>query len=98
MSNKIVVQFSVSNMSVMEDTLKRLGHAYVKDGSNLKINRPYYPISINSNEISCDSMNKSEVNVLIYEYQRDFYIKERIVRGESYEVTETNNEIIITVT
>jgi hypothetical protein len=81
----------------MEETLKKLGHAYSKTANGLSLNRAYYPIEIAKDEISCDSMHSHEVETIKCEYQRDFQIYERTVRGEQFEVTETKNEIVITV-
>jgi phosphoenolpyruvate carboxylase len=97
MSGKIVVSFEVTNMLIMEDTLKRLSHTYTKCEDHLLIARPYYNIEIRKDKITGDSMNRSEINKIKYEYQRDFQIHERTIRGETFEVAETKNEIVITV-
>ena len=97
MSNKIVICFEVTNMLMMEETLKRLGHQFTKSDQGLTISRSYYPIVISQKEISCDSMNTHEVDTIKSEYQRDFQVHERTVRGEQFEVTENKNEIIIMV-
>jgi hypothetical protein len=97
MSGKVVVSFQVTNMLIMEDTLKRLGHQFKKTSDGLIIERPYYNIDITKNQISCDSMNKNEVEKIRYEYQKDFQLHERAVRGETYDVAETRDEIVITV-
>jgi hypothetical protein len=81
----------------MEDTLKRLGHKFAKTNEGLSIDRPYYPIYITEQEISCDSMHCHEIDGLKSEYQKDFQIHERTVRGEQFEVTETKDEIVIMV-
>lgn len=97
MSGKIIISFAVTNMLLMEDTLKRLGHSYTKNKNGLSIPRSYYNIEINENKISSDSMNRLEVEKIKFEYQRDFQIHERAIRGESYEVAETKDEIVILV-
>jgi hypothetical protein len=81
----------------MEDTLKKLGYEYTKTNEGLSINRPYYPIEITKNEISCDSMNQRDLEKIKYMYQKDFQVYERTIRGEQFEVIETNQEIVIMV-
>jgi hypothetical protein len=97
MSNKIVVSFEVTNMLIMKETLKRLNHSFKEKRNSLEIYREYFPIKISQKEISMDSMNQKEVEIIKSEYQRDFQIYERTIRGETFEVTETKNEIVITV-
>jgi len=99
MSNKIVIIFEVTNMLLMEETLKRLGQgfAFTKTSTGLEIQRPYYNISIGKDSISCDSMHQQDVERIKSEYQRDYQVLERSIRGESFEVTETRNEIVILV-
>jgi len=97
MSGKISVLFEVKNMTIMEETLKRLNHAFSKQDNSLIVKRSYYNIVIEKNNISCDSMNRNEVESIKAEYQRDFQIHERTIRGETFEVTETSNEIVIMV-
>lgn len=97
MSGKVVTAFNVTNMLLMEDTLKRLNHKFSKTKNGLSIARAYYNIDITANEITCDSMNTSEVETIKSEYQRDYQLRERALRGETYEVTETSSEIVIIV-
>lgn len=97
MSNKIVITFEVTNMLIMQDTLKRLGHSFTKSGESLRIKKSYNDLIISKSGISCDSAQRSEVEKIKSEYQRDFQVHERTVRGESFEVTETKDEIIIMV-
>jgi hypothetical protein len=97
MSGKVITAFNVANMLLMEDTLKRLGHQCSKTKEGLSIARAYYNIDIKANEITCDSMNTSEVEKIKAEYQRDYQLRERALRGETFEVTETSNEIVIMV-
>jgi len=97
MSGKVEVTFEVTNMDVMQQTLEKLGHKFTKNGEVLTIARSYYNIEIAKNKISCDSMNTGEVERIKVEYQRDYQLYERAVRGEIYEMTETNNEIVIMV-
>lgn len=97
MSGKIHVDFNVTNMLLMEDTLKRLGHNYKKIKNGLSIARAYYNIEIHKDNITGDTMNRSEIEKIKAEYQRDFQLRERAIRGETYEVTETKNEIVILV-
>jgi hypothetical protein len=97
MSGKVITAFNVTNMLLMEDTLKRLGHQFTKTKNGLTIARAYYNIDITENEITCDSMNTSEVEKIKSEYQRDYQVQERALRGETFEVTETSNEIVIMV-
>lgn len=97
MSGREEILFEVTNIQIMEQTLKKLGHKYVKTGNVLSIARAYHPIEISNRMISCDTMNSHEVGIIKVEYQRDYQIYERAVRGEIYEMTETSNEIVITV-
>jgi len=97
MSGKVVVAFKVTNMEIMEQTLIRLNHEFESTDDGFIIKRPYYDIEIASEKISCDSMNTNEVDKIKYEYQKDFQIYERTIRGEQFEVTETKDEIIILV-
>jgi hypothetical protein len=97
MSGKILIGFEVANMTIMEETLKRLNHAFSKKNGSLVVKRNYYDIVIEKNNISCDSMNRNEVETIKAEYQRDFQVHERTLRGETFEVTETSNEIVIMV-
>jgi hypothetical protein len=97
MSSKIVICFEVTNMLIMKETLKRLNHDFTETGDTLSIHRAYNPIKISQKEISFDSVNRNEVDKIKSEYQRDFQVHERTVRGESFEVTETKDEIVITV-
>lgn len=97
MSGKLTLEFKVENMTIMEETLKRLGHNFTKKENTLSIDRPYYPIIISEEKVSCDTMDNNLVAHIKSEYQRDFQILERTLRGESFEMTETNEEIVITV-
>lgn len=97
MSGKLTLEFKVENMSIMEETLKRLGQTFTKKNNILSIDRPYYPIQISEEKVSCDTMDNSLVAIIKSQYQKDFQIYERTIRGESFEVTETTDEIVITV-
>jgi hypothetical protein len=102
MSSKIVLSFQVTNMLIMEDTLKRLGHTFSKivNGQfveGLSIDRPYFHIDITKDQIVHDSMDRRDVERIMYEYQKDFQVHERTVRGELFEVTETKDEVVILV-
>jgi hypothetical protein len=97
MSGKITCSFEVTNMLIMENALKRLGHTARKTKEGLNISRNYMPIIISKNEISGDSMDKALIETIKAEYQRDYQINERAVRGEVFEVTETKDEIVIMV-
>lgn len=97
MSGKAEVQFQVTNMQLMQDTLTKLGHKFTKHGDVLSISRPYYAIEISKDKISCDTMNTGEVEAIKVAYQKDFQINERTLRGEIFEVTETRDEIVIMV-
>lgn len=97
MSNKVCISFQVTNMLIMENTLKRLGHSYSKTANGFSLNRSYYPIEITKNEITCDSMNNHEVNTIKCQYQKDFQVHERTIRGEQFDITETKDEIVIMV-
>lgn len=97
MSGKIICSFEVTNMLMMEDTLKRLGHSFKKTQEGLSISRNYMPLIISQREISGDSMDRSLIESIKAEYQRDFQVYERTVRGETFEVTETKDEIVIVV-
>lgn len=95
MSNKIVCSFEIKDMVLMEETLKRIKFDCCKRGNSLVIDA--YGIVLESNKISGDSMFKKEISKIKYEYQRDFEIRERALRGETYELSETKDEIIIIV-
>jgi hypothetical protein len=97
MSGKEVTQFQVTNFSIMESTLTRLGHNFKKQNDSLIVERPYYNIVVEKNSVSCDTMNKTEVERIIYEYQKDFQIYECKIRGEQYNIVENEDEIIIVV-
>ena len=97
MSGKITCSFEVTNMLIMEDTLKRLGHSYKKTKEGLSISRNYMPLIISQNEISGDSVDRSLIENIKGEYQRDYQLHERAIRGETYEMTETKDEIVIVV-
>lgn len=97
MSGKITCSFQVTNMLMMEDTLKRLGHSFKKTSSGLTISRNYMPLIISQNEISGDSVDRTLIDNIKAEYQRDFQLHERAIRGETYEMTETKDEIVIIV-
>jgi len=84
-------------MLIMEDTLKQLGHIHTKTNEGFSISRPYYDINISKNEITHDSMHVHEVNDIKINYQKNFQIHERTIRGETFEVIETKDEIVITV-
>jgi hypothetical protein len=97
MSVKVVTAFEITNFQIMEEVLQKLGYTFKKQDSQLIINKPYYDIIISKNEVSCDSMNKTEIEKIMWSYQKEFQIKERILRGETYNVVETEDEVVIIV-
>jgi len=97
MSGKIEMEFQISNLEILENTLRRLNLAYDKKENKIVLARDYNSIIISNNNISCDTADVSEIELIKSEYQRDFQIFERNVRGEVYEVVDTKDEIIITV-
>ena len=97
MSGKISVSFEITNMLIMEETLKRLGQNFTKSSEGLTIAKSFYNIEITKNNISCDTNESCLVEKIKSEYQKDFQINERVLRGEQFELTETSNEIILLV-
>lgn len=97
MSAKVVRSFEVTNMAIMKSTLKRLKFNATKTEKGFSISRAFYDIEISKDKITCDSVNKSEIEKIQAEYQRDFQLNERALRGEVCEVSETKDEIVITV-
>jgi hypothetical protein len=98
MSGKVIICFQVANLLIMEETLKKLGHAYTSQkGGTFTIKRPYQNIVIAKNEISCDTMDQLMVANIKSEYQRAYQVHERTIRGEQFQLTETANEIVIVV-
>jgi hypothetical protein len=95
MSEKIVTQFAVRDMKIMEDTLNKLNYSFSKSKDSLSIRRPYHNIIVTADKVSCDSVNVSEVEKIKAEYSRNVYIDQFETEGLMYEVEETANEIII---
>lgn len=97
MSGKISISFEITNMLIMEETLKRLGQSFTKNSEGLTIAKSFYNIEITKDNISCYTNETCLVERIKSEYQRDFQINERAIRGEQFELTETSNEIILLV-
>lgn len=97
MSTKVIISFQVTDMLIMEQSLKKLKHEFSKNSNGLSIKRSYQNIDITKEQITYDSMDRNVVEKIMYEFQKDFQVHERIIRGELFEVTETSNEIVILV-
>lgn len=99
MSEKIVIQCEIRSMLIMKDTLKEKGFDYQElSQDRLRIKRPYYNIEINgkTGEISCDSMNKSEVDTIKKEYMVSFFKDKAIKEGNKFKETrKANGEVEI---
>ena len=100
MSGKGVIQFQVTNSEMLEKTMSRLGHKFeMKKTEPWKavIRRPYNNIEISKDKVSFDTVDRQLVEQIQYEYQKDFQVFERTMRGETYDLVETTDEIVITV-
>jgi len=98
MSVKVETQIVIRDMKLCEDALKNLGYNFQKQGESLVIQRSYVPITIEEGKnITCDSGDKNIVTKVNVEYGKIRAIREIENRGETYEMTENSNEIILTV-
>lgn len=100
MSMKITAQCTIRDSKLLEEALNKLGFAFSKDGSVMRISRNYHNIEINTanGELSFDNMDKGMVDKVQVEYMRKFAMKDIQSRGEMIDqIIENANEIRIIV-
>ena len=100
MSGKGIIQFQITNCEMLKNTLTRLGHSFeMKKSEPWKtiIKRPYNNVEISKDNVSFDTVDREMIEQIQYEYQKDFQVFERTMRGETYDLVETTDEIVITV-
>lgn len=97
MSCKIQTKFAVRDLRIMEDTLKKLGYEIDKRTGAMRVTSHHgYGIDISNEQISCDSMDKKEVDGIKIGYSKALAISTVEKEGALYEIVENENEIIIT--
>ena len=95
MSSKHKTKFAVKHMSIMENTLTKMGINFSKKNDNLIVKRSYHDIVISAKGIDFDSDNKNEIEKIKTSYSEATVKKDLELEGLMYEVIETENEIII---
>ena len=101
MSDDIHVEFEIRSMFIMKDTLREMGINYSECSENVvEIERPSQNIIINGDtgEISLDSDNKSELDVILQKYQVAWYKDNCIRQGNRVkEEVTASGEVILRV-
>ena len=95
MSSKIQTQFAVREMKIMEDTLNKLGFTFKKQNEQFVISKRYNNIVISANKMTHDSGSTTDVEKIKSEYTKATCIAKLEEEAALYEVTETEQEIII---
>lgn len=97
MSQEIEVQFEVRSMLIMKETLKQMGVNYKElNDHTVEIKRRYYNIKIDSDTgiITCDELNKKEIDDITQEYMVNYYKDKAIKEGNKYkEIRKTSGEV-----
>lgn len=102
MSDDIKIEFEVRNMTIMRKTLEEMDiHFNSLSDDVVEIPRDYHNIVINGNtgEISFDTMNKNEVDIITQKYQVAWYKDNLIRQGNKVkEEVKQTGEIVLRVT
>ena len=99
MSRHITVLSEVHDALILKDTLNQMGVKYTEVSDDvISIQRSYHSIMIDTNtdKISCDEANASEVEEIKYQYSINFYKDQAIKEGNSVteEVTADGETVI----
>jgi len=97
MSCKADLKFEVTNFEIMENTLKNLRLEFIRKDEKISLKRNWNDIEITNDSIIYDSADLHLVNQIKVEYQKEFQVNDIALKGETYDIVENSNEIVITV-
>ena len=101
MSTEIFIAFEIHDLSIVKETVKKLGYTFTEPRDNtIEIDMEYHPIVIDAEKgaISYDSDHVSQVNKIKQSYMVDYYTDKAIREGNQIQIESgVNEEIIINI-